>query len=124
MRNMLVLLLLFALVSLSGAQTHEYLNDRTVLNYNHNWGAAYMDTLHLKAGTDTLLLTGTRPGYHVIVQPLDGDVYLQLKSTWSHWWKVIDGNPFSLSGGQRDSLFLKTAELDSSIVQVMWVGWE
>ena len=124
MRKLLFLVMLLAVVSLAGAQTHDYLNDRTVLNYNQNWGAAYMDTLHLKAGVDTLLLTGTRPGYHVIVEALDGDVYLQLKSTWSHWWTVTDATAFMFSGGQRDSLFLKTAELDSSIVQVMWVAWE
>jgi|GEM_PF-2694678 len=124
MRKLLFLVMLLGVVSLTGAQTHDYLNDRTVLNYNQNWGAAYMDTLHLKATTKTLLLTGTKPGYHVIVQPLDGDVYLQLRSTWSHWWKVINGSPFSFSGSQRDSLFLKTAELDSSIVQIMWAAWE
>lgn len=120
----LAALLLLAVVSLAVAQTHEYLNDRTVLNYNQNWGAAHMDTLHAKAGTDTLLLTGTKPGYHVIVQPLSGDVYIQLRSTWADWWKVIDGSPFSFSGGQRDTLFVKSAEADSSVVQIMWTAWE
>jgi ABC-type oligopeptide transport system substrate-binding subunit len=124
MRNMLVLLLLFALVSLSGAQTHEYLNDRSVLNYNYNWDKVYMDTLHVKAGTDTLILTGSKSGYNGIVQPLDGDAYIKLDGAWSDWWKVIEGSPFSFAGGELDTLFVKTAETDSSVVQIMWTSFK
>jgi hypothetical protein len=119
MRKVFLLLLLTAAVC-----SAQYSASQEVDNWNHNWGVATMDTLHVKAGTDTLLLTGVRPGYNCIVQPLSGDVYLRLHSLWAHWWKVIEGSPFSFSGGKRDTLFLKTAEVDSSVVQVMWTSYK
>jgi len=122
MKRVILLVLLLAVAA--GAQTHEYLNDRSVLNYNYNWDRAYMDTLHAKTGTDTLILTGTRSGYNGIVQPLDGDVYIKLDGTWSLWWKVVEGSPFSFSGGELDTLFVKTAETDSSVVQIMWTAFK
>lgn len=114
---------LFVVLLLAAASSAQYASEREVLNWNQDWHTATMDTLHVKAGIDTLLLTGVRPGYNCVVQPLSGDVYLQLHSLWSHWWKVIEGSPFSFSGGKRDTLFLKTAETDSSVVQVMWTSW-
>ena len=122
MKRVILLVLLLAVAA--GAQTHEYLNDRSVLNYNYNWDRAYMDTLHAKTGTDTLILTGTRSGYNGIVQPLDGDVYIKLDGTWSLWWKVVEGSPFSFAGGELDTLFVKTAETDSSVVQIMWTAFK
>jgi hypothetical protein len=114
---------LFVVLLLAVAASAQYASEQEVVNWNKDWHAANMDTLHVKAATRTLLLTGVRPGYNGIVQPLYGDVYLQLNSLWSHWWKVIEGSPFSFSGGKRDTLFLKTAETDSSVVQVMWTSW-
>jgi len=120
--NRIVFLILVFAVCLN-AQTHSMLDDRTVLNFNYNWGAAYMDTLHTKDATDTLILSGSRSGYNCIVQPLSGDVYIKLSGKWTHWWKVIEGSPFSFSGGERDTVYVKTAAADSSVVQIMWTAW-
>lgn len=51
-----------------GQASHSFLDERSVLNFNHNWGKVEMDTLHLKAGVDTLTLGGNRAGYNVVVQ--------------------------------------------------------
>lgn len=125
MKRIILLFVVLLVCGLSFGQSHTIMDSRTIDNWNSNWGKAYMDTLHAKPGAvDTLLLTGLRSGFHGIVQPLSGDVYIQLSGVWSKWWTVFDGLPFSWSGGQRDTLFVKSAEADSSVVQVMWTAWE
>lgn len=121
MKKIVFILLLAA--TLCGAQTHTFLDDRSVANFNHNWGVVRMDTLHLKAGVDTLLLSGDRSGYNLIVQSISGAALLQLSGTWTHWWTVPDSECFRFGGGQLDTLFAKTGETDSSVVQVMWSAW-
>lgn len=106
-----------------GQAPHSFLDERSVLNFNHNWGKVSMDTLHLKVGEDTLALSGNRAGFNVIVQSLDGAVLIKFDGSWEHWWNVVDGSAFNLSGGGLDTLFLKSGEMDSSVVQVMWTAW-
>jgi len=119
MRKVFLLLLLTAAVCAA-----QYPTSQEVDNWNHNWDVASIDTLHVKAGTDTLLLSGVRPGYNVIVQSISGDVNLKLHSLWAHWWVVPDATAFTFSGGKRATLFLTTGETDSSVVQVMWTSYK
>lgn len=123
-----IFLLLFLLVfaAVAGAQTgHQFLDDRSILNYNYNWGKVYMDTLCCRPGVaSTLVLSGQQGGFNLIVQSMDGDIELKLDSSWPLWWRVYDGSFLSVSGGKLDTLFFRSVEADSSVVQIMWTSFK
>ena len=105
------LLFLFLIVTFAVAYPQSSAKSmQEIMNYNYNFGRLYGDTLRVTTVPDTVLLTGK--AFNVLVWPLDGDVTFRTSMDsryWAHWMTLPEDNILTLSGGEVDSLFLKSA---------------
>ena len=108
MKKLLVVMIVLFAASVFGQSSAKPMQE--LQNYNWNWGRSCSDTLRVTTKIDTVALTGK--AYNLLIWPINGDVTFKLSNDsrfWPHWMTIPNGQSISISGGDVDSLFLKSA---------------